>query len=301
MTTGHRIGITLGDPHGIGPEVTLKALDILKDQTTSFLLYGTSDGFESACQISGIVPSNCHFIPTSGPIEAIKQAADDILHDNLDAIVTGPVSKEAACAEEPTFRGHTEYLAKLSDADGSTMLFVADDLKVAQVTTHISLAEVTNKITPDLLGATIDRTIAGLKQWWNLQNPRIAICGINPHAGEQGLFGTEETEVLLPVIREFQRKGEAVIGPFGADTILTSPQRKKYDAVVAMYHDQLLPAVKIYAENHSVNMTLGLPFLRTSVDHGVAYDIYGQNSANPSSMISAIQLAIKLLNQRDSQ
>lgn len=286
-----KVAISLGDPKGIGPEVTAKALSA-KSYPASVIIYGNRSSFEEACRIYGLKPIFDDFNNFEKPIEALRSATLDILDKKLDLLVTAPLSKEAARAEERYFSGHTEFLANISAVKKATMMFVAGDLRVSLVTTHIPLKDVPDKINEELLSLTIEHTHLGLKKLWGIGDPRIAICGINPHAGENGLFGTEEINVIKPTMRNMIAKGFNLIGPFGADTILTSQRRTLYDAVVSIFHDQLLPAIKLHAK--SVNLTLGLPFIRTSVDHGVGYDIYGKNLADPSSMIEAISLGIKL-------
>ncbi|OGQ34037.1 MAG: hypothetical protein A3F16_01835 [Deltaproteobacteria bacterium RIFCSPHIGHO2_12_FULL_43_9] len=289
-----KVGISLGDPMGIGPEVSAKALSI-QLYPASFVLYGNKSSFDGACRICNLKPSFDGFNDFEKPIEALRSATLDILDGKLDLLVTAPLSKEAARVEEKDFSGHTEFLARLSSVKKATMMFVASDLKVSLVTTHIPLCEVPKRINAELLSLTIEHTNHALKNLWGIENPRIAICGINPHAGENGLFGNEEINVIHPTIHNLNSKGFNLLGPFGADTILTPARKILYDAVVSNFHDQLLPAIKSHAT--SVNLTLGLPFIRTSVDHGVGYDIYGKNLANPSSMIEAISLGIKLANR----
>lgn len=285
------VGISLGDPKGIGPEVSAKALSA-KLYPASFFIYGNKTSFEEACKLCNLQPKFDLFYDYEKPIAALRAATLDILNGKLDLLVTAPLSKEAAQSEEKNFTGHTEFLARLSSIKKATMMFVAKDLKVSLVTTHIALKDVSHNITEELLALTIEQTNQGLKNLWKITDPRIMICGINPHAGENGLFGSEEINVIKPTIQKLRSRGFRLLGPFGADTILTPARRCLYDAVISNFHDQLLPAIKLHSE--SVNVTLGLPFIRTSVDHGVGYDIYGKNLAVPSSMIEAITLGIKL-------
>ena len=300
MKSPLRIGITLGDPQGIGPEITIKALNHLQKlgKTEDWALFGLKESFQNALRLSELSVPPHSFIDTKGPLEAIRQATLAAINGEIEVIVTGPVSKKACQKEDPSFLGHTEYFAHLSKVSGATMLFVGKDLKVALATTHIPLRSVPNVLTQDLLSDTISRVLCGFKYWWNLPWPRVAVCGLNPHAGEEGILGSEEKEIITPVIQKWKDQGEAILGPWSADTILLSNRRPLYDVAISLFHDQLLPAVKLSSEHETVNVTLGLPFLRTSVDHGVAFDLFGKNIANPSSMIAAIDLAIALYQLR---
>ena len=288
-----RIGITLGDPIGIGPEITLKAISE-KNFQAQFAIYGSKTSYDKARKVCGLNPELESFHTFEKPVAAVRGAVTDVLNKKLDFIVTAPLNKEKCRDEDAEFTGHTEFLAKISSVKKATMLFVTKDFKVALVTMHIPLNKVSTLLTEDLLSTTIEQTHYGLKKLWKIENPKIAMCGLNPHAGENGLFGDEEMKIIFPVVKKFKSRGIDIVGPFGADTILSSARRHSYDAVISNYHDQLLPAVKLSGE--AVNLTLGLPFIRTSVDHGVGYDIYGKNIANPSSMIAAISLGIELIN-----
>lgn len=295
-----RIGITLGDPNGIGPEVTIKAL-ACKTFPASFYIYGSRTAFDKAKNFSNLRPDFEDFVNFEKPVAAVRAAVLDVLSGKLDAIVTAPLSKEGARAEIPKFTGHTEFLSELASVRKATMMFVAKDLKVSLSTTHIPLRDVSKHLCHELLSQTIEHTLIALQKWWGIDKPRIAICGLNPHASENGLFGDEEEKIIKPTIQKWISSGHEIIGPLGADTILTQPRRILYDAVISHFHDQLLPAIKLYAESEAINLTLGLPFIRTSVDHGVAYDLYGKNLANPASMMAAISLAIKLASMEKSK
>lgn len=221
-----------------------------------------------------------------------KRAAEDPLR--ADAIVTAPISKEAwALAGHGDFPGHTELLAARFNAPRAAMMFEADPLRVILVTTHIPLSEVARAVTAERVLDVIEMghgACVGL----GVEKPRIAVCGLNPHAGEQGLLGDDEQRVIVPAMERARAKGMDVAGPFPGDTVFNAAVRKRYDLVVAMYHDQGLIPVKLLAFDRAVNVTLGLPTVRTSPDHGTAFDIAGRNVADPGSMGAAIDLAIRL-------
>ena len=321
------IAISLGDVTGIGPEVTLKALAAEADQDeTRYLLIGDSDytaalyeqlGLQFPLQPFSEFGAEGRFflhnplrepLPTgleAGSPAAARAAvawltdgAQRCLSHDTDALVTAPLSKEAVVRSGQPFIGQTEFLSELAGTDRTIMMLLGDDdrgrwLRVALVTTHLAL-----KLVPEhLRAARIELAIelaTKACQDLGLARRRIAVCGLNPHAGEGGEFGREEIEIIKPVVEAAQKKGFNVTGPLPADTLFYYAFRGDYDAVVAMYHDQGLAPLKMVAFDNGVNWTLGLPFVRTSPDHGTAYDIAGQGVANPSSMRAAIRLAKKL-------
>jgi 4-hydroxythreonine-4-phosphate dehydrogenase len=246
--------------------------------------------------------------------EAIIQAVGDVKAGRLQAIATGPISKEAFALAGLTWRGHTELLQDLTNAPRVAMLFHTDALKVTLATIHVPLAEVPRALTPDRLRDAIELTAEWLPRI-GIRGPRLAVAGLNPHAGEAGLIGTEDRDVIAPVVRACQARGIDVTGPVPADSLFArwhepsafakasadSPelQRRrsgssKFDAAIACYHDQGLIPVKLLGQGRSVNVTLGLPIVRTSVDHGTAYDIAGRGVADHSSLVEAILLAARL-------
>jgi 4-hydroxythreonine-4-phosphate dehydrogenase len=251
-----RIGITLGDPAGIGPEVVRKAL--ASGQLDSRI------GYE-------IVPG-------------LEIGAKRCLTGELAALVTGPITKKMVAP----WPGQTEYLAHLSRTKKFAMLLAADKLRVALVTTHAPLREVPGLITGRKIVDTVELTRQFCRQL-GIRNPRIAVTGLNPHAGEGGLFGTEERRIIAPAVKRAR-----AIGPGPADTVFYRAVHGEFDAVVAMYHDQGLAPFKLLAFDNGVNVTLGLPFIRTSPDHGTAPDIAGKGIARPDGMIAAINLAARL-------
>jgi 4-hydroxythreonine-4-phosphate dehydrogenase len=262
-----RLAVTLGDPAGIGPEVVDKALHESFDAEITLLGSRTGGGPEA--------------------LRAIDQACDLARSGQVDGVVTAPVSKERIAALGVPFVGHTEYLAQRTGAALPVMMFVAGPLRVALVTTHVAVAQLPAMISQDRILGVLRQTARGLREYFGVSEPRLAVCGLNPHAGEGGHFGREELEVIAPAVRAAQGEGLRAEGPYAADTVF----RRSSDAVVAMYHDQGLGPIKAMHPD-AVNVTLGLPFVRTSPDHGTAFDIAGTGRADPGPMIAAIQTAI---------
>ena|SRR5579859_5558475 len=320
------IGITLGDISGIGPEVTLKALALEpQSRQQRYLLIGdehhvqqlnqslrlglefkryseTNDsGRFFLCQPEASLPSN---LPP-GSAEAaraavawVREGATRCLNGDLDALVTAPVNKEAIIRAGVSFVGQTELLSELAKTDRTAMMLLGHDdrgrwLRVALATTHLPLKAVPQALTALRIELAIHLTAKACQQL-GLPRARIAVCGLNPHAGEGGKLGNEESETIAPAVRAAQQRGIDVVGPLSADALFYYAYRGDYEAVVAMYHDQGLAPLKTVAFEHGINWTLGLPFVRTSPDHGTAYDIAGQGKANPSSMRAAIELAKQL-------
>ena len=229
--------------------------------------------------------------------DAIRRAVDDAMREEISAIATAPVNKEAFAAAGLPWRGHTDLLAHLTGAPRVAMMFFADALRVVLATVHIPLAEVPRALTRERLEEVVALTAAELPRF-GFAAPRLAVCGLNPHAGEHGVIGDEEERILAPAIAACRARGIAVDGPFPADTIFLRALRGEFDAVVACYHDQGLIPVKLAAFGRAVNVTLGLPIVRTSVDHGTAFDIAGKGTADPSSLIEAVKLAVRLAHRR---
>jgi len=234
-------------------------------------------------------PANANYVIRTLEIAAALAAAN-----KADAIVTGPVNKEVINEAGTTFSGHTEFFAQYCGVAKTVMLFVVNELKVALATTHLPLTAVPNAITEKDLRAVLTILHNELQQKFGIQEPRIAVCGLNPHAGEGGYLGREEIDTIAPLLVQMRAEGYTVNGPLPADTIFTAHQLQQTDAVLAMYHDQALPLVKYLGFNHAVNVTLGLPFIRTSVDHGTALDLAGKGTADAGSLKAAINLAIKI-------
>jgi 4-hydroxythreonine-4-phosphate dehydrogenase len=308
------IAITLGDPAGIGPEVILKALaDPAIVPLANWTLVGDAAVLDAARALLGQVPplpANAQVLDLqrfdasqyalgklSAPcgraaLEYIRAATRLCLDRHTDAMVTAPVNKEAVTLAGERFTGHTEFIAALCGAPESRMLLVNDRLRVVHVSTHISLRQAC-EIDTDRVLRTIELGHEAM-QWLGFERPRIAACGLNPHAGESQLFGAEEPDIIEPAVRAAQAAGIFCGGPFPADTVFLKAVRGEYDLVVAMYHDQGHIPMKLLDFEHTVNVTLGLPIIRTSVDHGTAFDIAGKNLADASSMKAAMRLAVRL-------
>jgi 4-hydroxythreonine-4-phosphate dehydrogenase len=324
------IGITLGDFNGVGPEVTLKALSnnaILKMCTP--VIYGSVKVLSKYRKLLNLEEWTLHPVKSIDQISpkrtnvlncwhenleiqpgkvtpeagqnafiALKAAVADLQNKHIDAIVTAPINKFNIQNEEFKFAGHTEYFTESFGVQDSLMLLVSDGLRVGVVTGHIPLGAVKEAITKEKIISKATILLNTLKQDFGIQKPRIALLGLNPHAGEEGLLGREEQEIITPVIHELKHKGNMVFGPFPADGFFGNMSYKKYDAVLAMYHDQGLIPFKTIAFESGVNYTAGLPIVRTSPDHGTAYNIAGKNMASETSMREAIFLAIDIVNMR---
>lgn len=321
------IGITMGDPAGIGAEVVVKALaDHSLREHARFIVYGLHEQFayaadaaellpywrraphESALDTTGnvIVADFDEFsISPRGPKSAsaeggrasmrfLEEAMKDVWHGRIDAVVTGPINKSAWQMAGIPFPGHTELFAHRFRSKRVTMMFAGGPLRVALASAHVPLFELRNEFTIGLVFQPIDLLHEALRNWFGIPAPRIAVAGLNPHAGEGGLFGDEESRVIRPAIEMANNAGILASGPYPADTLFWRAVHGEFDGVVAMYHDQALIPVKLLAFDQAVNLTLGLPIIRTSVDHGTAYDIVGKNKADPGSMKAAIRLAIDL-------
>jgi len=225
--------------------------------------------------------------------DAIGRAVQDARSGKVDAIATAPVNKLAFSHAGLPWKGHTDLLAHLTGSPRVAMMFWSEPLKVVLATIHVPLAEVPGLITAELLGATFELTARELPRF-GIDRPRLALAGLNPHAGEDGLLGSEEDQVLRPAVAAARARGIDITGPFPGDTVFVRASRGEFDAVIACYHDQGLIPVKLLAFGHAVNVTLGLPIIRTSVDHGTAFDIAGKGVADASSMVTATLLAARL-------
>jgi len=231
-------------------------------------------------------------------LDLIDRAIDGAVSGEFDAIVTAPVQKSVINEAGIPFTGHTEYLAERTHAALPVMMLATDDLRVALATTHLPLKDVSAAITIESLCQVLDILDHDLRQWWGLKAPRIAVCGLNPHAGESGHLGTEEINVIGPAIARMRERGLNVTGPVPADTAFVPARLAECDAVLAMFHDQGLPVIKHSGFDRAVNVTLGLPILRTSVDHGTALDLAGTGKADHRSLAAAIRLALSLAARR---
>ena len=325
------IGISLGDITGIGPEVTLKALSVEANaDDTRYLLIGDAEHAHRLNERLGLKLSLedyagkekpgriflCHPLPDVLPADLlegspaaaraavawVREGAERCLRDELDALVTAPVNKEAIVRAGQAFIGQTEYLSQLAGTDRTAMMLLGQDdrghcLRVALATTHLPLKLVSDHLTQAKVEMVIELAAQACRDL-GLTRARVAVCGLNPHAGEGGEMGTEEQTTITPAVGAAQRRQINVVGPLSADALFYHAFKGEYDAVVAMYHDQGLVPLKMIGFETGVNWTLGLPFIRTSPDHGTAYDIAGQGKANPSSMLAAIRLAKQLARSR---
>lgn len=306
-----RLAVTLGDPRGIGPEVAAKAARrIVGDADRTALLFVGPAGTGAESAADEFVPVGewhaAGSAATAGRLAgaAIERATRLALDGDVDAIVTAPIDKAALNAGGYRFPGHTEMLATLAGGVPVAMMMVAEEtplggaLRVVLATTHIALAAVPAALSPDLIVAQTRLAAAGLRRDWGIGQPRIALCAVNPHASDGGLFGDEEARILEPARDRLRAAGLSVEGPVPADTVFVRALRGEYDAVIAPYHDVGMAAFKTAAFGHGVNVTLGLPFVRTSPDHGTAMDIAGRGTADPASMIEALRLATRLARRR---
>jgi 4-hydroxythreonine-4-phosphate dehydrogenase len=288
------IAVTVGDPSGIGPEIAVKAArDPRVVAECRPRLYGPHAPADLARFPAGRISADS----AQAAYDAIVQAVSDARGGQVDAIATSPVNKAAFAAAGLSWRGHTDLLAHLCGVDDVAMLFWSERLRVVLATVHIPLAEVSAALTGDRLLAVIRLTARSLPRF-GLATPRIAVAGLNPHAGENGVLGTEDRDVLAPAIALARADGVDVSGPFPADTIFVRAARGEFDVVIAAYHDQGLVPVKLLAFGRAVNVTLGLPIIRTSVDHGTAFDIARKGVADEGSLVEAILLAAKLAERR---
>lgn len=276
------LAVTCGDPRGIGPEVLDKALATPLD--AEIRLVGKRE--------TGYVVAETEAGRIAG--EAITEAARLALAGEVDAIVTGPVHKQALHAAGFRYPGVTEFLAHLAGDVPVAMMLATGTLRVVLVTTHLALRDVPAAVTTARIVAAGRITADALRRWWGIARPRLAVCALNPHAGDGGLFGDEDDRVLRPAARELD-----AAGPLPADTVFVKALRGDFDAVLAPYHDVGMTAVKVAGFGSGVNVTLGLPFVRTAPDHGTALDIAGKDAADPRSMRAALELAVTLAGARE--
>lgn len=321
------VGITMGDPAGIGAEVVVKALaDSDIRAIGRFVIFGVEDTLAAAADTASIKPYWFAVNPGAplrvdtgvvvvdhrefarGPwlngrpseeggrasLCFLDRAIADAKDGLLDAIVTGPINKISWKLAGCKLPGHTEKIAAAFSTKRFTMAFVGGGMRVALASWHIPLMDLRNKLTIGSVFQPIDLLYDALRRWFGIENPKIAVAGLNPHASEDGLFGDEEKRIIEPAIQMARNAGMNVEGPFPADTLFTPAQRNRFDGIVAMYHDQGLIPIKMIAFDTAVNVTLGLPIIRTSVDHGTAFGIAGTDLANPGSMKQAIRLACQL-------
>ncbi|MFH1689159.1 MAG: 4-hydroxythreonine-4-phosphate dehydrogenase PdxA [Candidatus Eisenbacteria bacterium] len=317
-----RLVLTMGDPAGVGPEVALRVLadasvapdcDLsiagdpaaLEEWAGRLSLPLARDVVDVGIPSGNVVPGRPTDTGARSALASIETAARLCMCGEADAIVTAPVSKAAIAATGTDFSGHTEFLAKLTGAVGFVMTFVHGASRVALATTHLPLAEVPATLTPDLLLQKLEILSDGLESWLGVRSPKIAVTALNPHAGEAGRFGDEEERIIAPAIARAREAGIDATGPHSADSIFVghgdrgaSGPGSVYDAILAMYHDQGTIAAKLMGFGHCVNLTLGLPIVRTSADHGTAFEIAGRGLANHESMAAAARLAAAVARRR---
>jgi 4-hydroxythreonine-4-phosphate dehydrogenase len=302
-----RLAITLGDPRGVGPEVAAAATRNLRAQTAaSFVFVGPDDSpvRNEADRFVSIGPYTPGDIASAGRTAglAITRGVEMVLNGDADALITAPIDKAALYAGGYRFPGHTEMLAELAGGARVVMMLASEQttlggaLRVVLATTHMPLARVPDALTADVLVEQTRITYDALRSGWQIARPRIAMCAFNPHASDDGLFGDEEARIYGPAIQQLRADGINVSEPLPADTVFLRAGRGEFDVVIAPYHDVGMAAFKTAAFGRGVNVTLGLPFVRTSPDHGTALDIAGTGVADPSSMEEAILLAIRLAN-----
>ena len=282
-----RIAITVGDPAGIGPEIAARAAaDPRVTAVCEPIVYSVPADLS-------VVPGRLDPQAGRAAYDVIVRAVEDAMAGRVDAIATAPVSKEAFALAGLPWKGHTDLLGHLTGSDFVAMMFESPVLRVVLATVHIPLADVSRTLTGDLMWRTIALAARELPRFIG-RAPRLAVAGLNPHAGEHGLMGREDNAVIAPAIERARETGVDVTGPLPADTVFLRASRGEFDAVIACYHDQGLIPVKLLAFGQAVNVTLGLPIVRTSVDHGTAFDIAGRGVADAGSMIEAVLLATRL-------
>ncbi|MDZ4714605.1 MAG: 4-hydroxythreonine-4-phosphate dehydrogenase PdxA [Cytophagales bacterium] len=328
-----RIGITLGDLNGIGPEVVIKALAdsrILNYITP--VIYGNTHVLSYYRKLMNLEDFNYSQVRTKGQffpkainvvncwedeikitpgqasretgraaLMSLRQVVEEVKEGLLDGFVTAPIDKNTVYGEDFPYHGHTEYLTETFAAMESLMLMVGPSLKVGLVTEHVPLADVSKHITSERVELKIRLMELSLKNDFMISKPKIAVLGLNPHAGDEGLIGDEENTIIKPVIHDLKAKGKLIAGPFPADGFFAAGQHEKFDGVLAMYHDQGLIPFKYIEFESGVNFTAGLPTVRTSPDHGTAYNIAGRNLADEGSLRQAIFLAADIIKRRVPQ
>jgi len=303
--------VTMGEPAGIGPEVAVAAFRALGGRIGGrpLRLVGDAGVFRSCGDIpaAAIVATEAKAVrapsrPDAGnaaaTAEAISLAVEMAMRGGAGAVVTAPINKAVLMQAGFAFPGHTDFLAHLTGAPRAVMMLASDELRVIPLTVHIPLAAVPGAIDERSIFETAEIVLAALQRDFAVENPRLAVAGLNPHAGEEGALGREENEIIAPAIAALRRRGHAVLGPLPSDTMFHAEARARYDAALCMYHDQALIPIKTLSFWQGVNVTLGLPIVRTSPDHGTAFDIAGKDLSDPRSMIAAIEMAAKIADAR---
>lgn len=326
-----RIGITIGDINGIGPELILKTFQDsrLRSMCTP-IVYGSARVLNIYKKLFNIEKFHYTVVPNSAAAKpgtvniieclpeiervdigvasesggfaaftALQRALDDALHQQIDVLVTLPVDKATVKLHKPDFTGHTEMLAATFGVNDNLMMMVADEMRVALVTNHVAVQDIARNISSQKIVQKAKMMIQSLKEDFSIEKPLIAVLGLNPHAGDDGMLGTEEKNIILPALQTLQKEGHLVQGPFSPDGFFGSLSYRKFDGVLAMYHDQGLIPFKLLYGTEGVNFTAATPFVRTSPDHGVAYNIAGRGVADENSFRNAIYLAIDVYERRN--
>lgn len=303
------LAITLGEPAGIGLELVTQ----LKSELTDCVLVGDRQlvleampdfneanihhvSLKTAVRLGKLNKANANYV-----LATIKAATEGCLSGRYQAMVTNPIHKAIINEAGIRFSGHTEYLAQLTDTQHVVMMLLNEVMRVALVTTHMPLKQVASHITEETISRVIQIVVTDLEHKLGIKNPHLAVCGLNPHAGEGGHLGHEENDIIIPTLEKLTQQGYHLTGPLPADTLFTPHQVEKYDAIIAMYHDQGLAPLKYAGFGRSVNITLGLPIIRTSVDHGTALDIAGKGIADAGSLRAAIKLARDCVQNQTAQ
>ena len=327
----HRIAVTAGEPAGIGPDILLQAamheqpaqlvaladLDLLRDRAGRLglpvelkrwspdtvvahhrpgALWVDETKLKARCRAGKLNPKNAEYV-----LETLDRAVDEVRKNTFAAMVTAPVQKSVINDAGIKFTGHTEFLQERTGVDKVVMMLASPGLRVALVTTHLPLRDVADAITKDAIGQAARILHEDLMSKFGIRAPRILVAGLNPHAGEGGHLGHEEREIIEPVLDDLRKTGMNLTGPLPADTLFTEKYLESADATLAMYHDQGLPVLKSRGFGESINITLGLPFIRTSVDHGTALDLAGTGRADESSLQAAIDMATRMIDTRKTQ
>lgn len=326
-----KVGITIGDLNGVGMEIIINTfLDTRLIENITPIVYGSTRIASYYKKLLSINNSNFHKISDAAnaheskvnmvhlweeeinfnigestqeagsyAFKSIEAATNDLAAGKIDVLITAPINKKNIQSEQFKFPGHTEYLTKLSNAEESLMLMVKDDIRIGTVTNHLAIKDVSEALSKEKIVAKIELLKSSLEKDFGILKPRIAVLGLNPHAGENGMLGTEEIEIITPAIQEAEGVGTLVFGPYAADGFFGTGNFQNFDGVLAMYHDQGLVPFKTLAGGTGVNFTAGLPIVRTSPDHGTAYDIAGKGIASTDSFRNAIYLAVDIYNNRE--
>jgi len=327
-----KIGISQGDINGIGYEVIIKSLqDNRMNELCTPIVYGSPKiaayhrkalnidnfSFSTIRKVEEANPKRANIINCNddnvrvelgkltkesgyAAFQALEHATRDLLQEKIDVIVTAPINKSNIQSEQFNFPGHTEYFEENAGEGKALMLMIGEHIRVGVVTGHMPLKEVPGKISTELIYDKIRVLYNTLQQDFAIRKPKIAVLGLNPHAGDNGLLGKEEEEIIIPAIKKAREEGIMVLGPYPSDGLFGSSSLKEFDAILAMFHDQGLTPFKALEFNKGVNFTAGLPFVRTSPDHGTAFEIAGKNKANPESMRRAIYLALDIYRNRST-